>query len=116
MLQSSRVMNVPGIIDTDDTEFVGNFLGIPPLREQINSMTGNVSYSNAILLAEELFIKSRDDYFATKTVGDGNSYGKTYSWGNNLKRFIKLYSDNAGSLLPLKPNGCIINHKEEGNQ
>ena len=100
MVSSYGVINMPARIISDDREFIGQALGMPPLKEKLNDITGEISEEEVIEIAELLILKCMEIYSTVKIKGDSNSFNKLFSpWGSNLKKFIKVYSKKADELL-----------------
>jgi len=93
-----------GYIISDNNEFVGSALAIPPLKNSINTLSGNVSeydvYSMATDLLQQynlIFTTDKEKWREVRNIPLGMS-GKyimtTSSCRNALKRFIKRYEIN----------------------
>jgi len=55
VLTGEKGDTMPGYINSDDRELIGNALGIPLLRDRIMAMTGTITEHEVIEIAKELY-------------------------------------------------------------
>ena len=102
MVTYSRVMKLRAFIISDNKSFIGDTLDIPPLKQKLDVVGGNISHAEVIAFAEELYIEYQDRYKNNKELWyaiKNNNYEThcvTQAWRGSLRRFIKKYKEVEG--------------------
>jgi len=90
---------MPAHIVTNDISFKGEALGIPILRNEIDSMVGELSELDVIEIAEMLFFEYQNIYMTDKNkwtelkTNNRERFMETWGCRKPLIKFIKMYKE-----------------------